>query len=118
MRAPDVAWRSQTNAFSVRSPDSARIWATANRQVVLAFAGAPRNDCTQTLTFSFPGGPYASAGEVPNRCLERLRYALDAAVADGDHVEADAQGAELGACREPRCCGLAEAPLLLGRDHL
>jgi hypothetical protein len=43
---------------------------------------------------------------------------LDAAVADGDHVEADAQRGELWTRGEPRLGGLAEAALLLGSDHL
>src|SRR3954452_12451283 len=52
------------------------------------------------------------------RALERLRHALEAAVADGDAVEAHPQRGELGACGEPRLCGLSQAPLLLGSDHL
>ena len=48
------------------------------------------------------------------RLLERLRHAFDAAVADGDHVEAGPEPGELGTRREPRLGGLAQAPLLLG----
>src|SRR6185437_5960776 len=50
--------------------------------------------------------------------LERLRHALDAAVAHGYHVEADGELRELGTRAEPGLGGAAEAPLLLGRDHL
>src|SRR5579884_25004 len=49
---------------------------------------------------------------------ERLRHPLEASVADGDDVEADRQPGEVGAGAEPRLRGAAEAPALLGRDHL
>src|ERR1700745_2753754 len=48
------------------------------------------------------------------RPLERLRESRDAAVAHGDHVKADGESRELGACAEPGLGGAAEAPLLLG----
>src|SRR6185437_4437306 len=50
--------------------------------------------------------------------LERLRNALDAAVANGDHVEADREASELRARAEPGFRGAAEPPPLLGRHHL
>src|ERR1051326_18330 len=49
---------------------------------------------------------------------ERLRNPLDAAVAHGDHVEADGQPAELGTRAEPGLRRAAQPPPLLGRDHL
>src|SRR6478752_7321243 len=49
---------------------------------------------------------------------ERLRHALHAAVAHGDHVEADREPGEAGTRAEPRLCSAAQPPLFLGRDHL
>src|ERR1700751_4718413 len=52
------------------------------------------------------------------RPLERLRKSLHAAVAHGDHVEADGEASELGTGTEPGLGGAAEASLLLGGQHL
>src|SRR5581483_6738897 len=49
---------------------------------------------------------------------ERLRNALHATVAHGDHVEADGELRELGTCAQPGLGGAAQPPLLLNRDHL
>src|SRR6201986_2762529 len=49
---------------------------------------------------------------------ERLREALDAAVAHGDHVEADREACELGTNSEPGLRGTAQPALLLVRHHL
>src|ERR1043166_6199780 len=50
--------------------------------------------------------------------LERLRTPLAAAVAHGDHVEADGERAELGTCAQPRLGRATQAPLLVRRHHL
>src|SRR6266480_6757964 len=52
------------------------------------------------------------------RSSERLRHALHAAVADGDHVEADGKAPELRTCSEPRLRSAAQPPPLLRRHHL
>src|SRR3954462_1822121 len=49
---------------------------------------------------------------------ERLRHALHAAVAHGDHVESDRETGEAGTCAKPRLRSAAPPPPLLGRDHL
>src|SRR6187549_1230854 len=49
---------------------------------------------------------------------ERLRHALYATVAHGDHVEADREARELGTGAEPRLGRAPQPSLLLGRDHL
>src|SRR6476619_5180179 len=50
--------------------------------------------------------------------LERLRHALYATVAHGDHVEADREARELGTRAQPRLGCAAQPPLLLDRHHL
>src|SRR5215471_3636392 len=49
---------------------------------------------------------------------EGLRDPLHAAVAHGDHVEADRELRELGAGAEPCLCGAAQPAPLLRRHHL
>src|ERR1051325_9315774 len=50
--------------------------------------------------------------------LERLPEALEAAVADGDDVEARFERRGLGMCREPGLGRSPPPPLLLARAHL